>query len=202
MTEEGWRALQRHLLTRYTDFRKRLTRYLGSADSANDALHDTWLRLQRGGELASVQNADSYLYTMAVNMASNNRRSDHRRLGAAEVEELLDIADDLPDSERAVEARTELEAVVRIIAELPVRQQAILLAARLEGTPRREIAARFGVSERFVQRELQAAHDYCAERLEKIKPGQFRSGLQNVSSIQEALGVDDMPPKRRGPADE
>uniref|UniRef100_Q07NA1 RNA polymerase, sigma-24 subunit, ECF subfamily n=1 Tax=Rhodopseudomonas palustris (strain BisA53) TaxID=316055 RepID=Q07NA1_RHOP5 len=200
MTDGGWATLQRHMLTRYTDLRRRLTRYLGSADLANDALHDTWLRLQRGGELTSVRNADSYLYSIAMNIASNNRRSEHRRLAASEIEELLEIADDSPDSERVLDARTELEAVVQIIAELPIRQQAILLAARLEGTPRRDIAKRFGVSERFVQRELQAAHDYCAARLEKTRPDRFRSKPRDVSSVQEALGLDDKPPMRRKPA--
>jgi RNA polymerase sigma factor (sigma-70 family) len=188
MTEAGWAALQQQLLTHYTDLKKRLTRNLGSADRASEALHDTWLRLQRGGDLSTVRNADTYLYSIALNIASNNRRTENRRLTVSEVQGLLDIPDEAPDSERVVEARAELDAVVKIIAELPARQQAILLAARLEGTTRREIATRFGVSERFVQRELQAAHDYCATRLEKLLPKQFRSGSREVSSLQKAFG--------------
>jgi RNA polymerase sigma-70 factor (ECF subfamily) len=198
MTDAGWAILQRHLLTRYADIKKRLTRYLGSADLANDALHDTWLRLQRGGELATVRNPDTYLYSMAINIAFNRRRADNRYLTASEVEALLDLADDAPNAARVLEARVELEALVTIIGELPVRQQAILLAARLEGVPRREIAARFGVSERFVQRELQEAHDYCATRLEKMMSGRFRSGPGNVSFGREPLGPVGKTPKRSG----
>ncbi|MDI4236714.1 RNA polymerase sigma factor [Bradyrhizobium sp. Arg237L] len=202
MTEAGWAALQRRLLTRYGDLKKRLTRYLGSADLANEALHDTWLRLERGGELTTVRNPDTYLYSMAINIASNLRRAENRRLTAFEVEALLEIGDDAPDAARVLVARTELEALVHIIGELPVRQQAVLLAARLEGVPRREIATRFGVSERFVQRELQAAHDYCATRLEEMMSERFRSVPRAVSSVQKAFGLDGKMPTRSGTDDQ
>src|SRR5262249_49682050 len=125
MTEAGWVVLQRHLLMRYTDFKKRLTRYFGSADRATEALHDTLLRLERGGELTAVRNPDTYLYSMAINIAANNRRGENRRLTTAEVDALIEITDDAPDAARVLEARAELDALVSIIGELPVRQQAI-----------------------------------------------------------------------------
>lgn len=182
MTETGWAALQRHLLIRYVDFKRRLTRYLGSADLASDALHDTWLRLARGGELVTVHNPDSYLYSMAINIASNYRRAESRRLTTAEVDALLNIADDAPDAARALDTREQLEAIVAIIGELPPRQQVILLAARLDGVPRRVLAARFGVSERFVQRELQEAHDACATRLARVLSGRSRLRLRGETA--------------------
>jgi RNA polymerase sigma-70 factor (ECF subfamily) len=188
MTEAGWVTLKQRLLMRYIVFRKRLTRYLGSADLATEALHDTWLRLERGGELTTVHNPDTYLYSMAINIASNQRRAESRRLTTSEVEALLEIEDDTPDVGHMLEARSDLQALVMVIGELPVRQQAILLAARLEGTPRRAIAQRFGISERFVQRELQEAHDYCAERLEKLTTGQFRLVSRQASTDQKQLG--------------
>jgi RNA polymerase sigma-70 factor (ECF subfamily) len=198
MTEAGWAALQRHLLSRYTDIKQRLTRYLGSADLASEALHETWLRLQRGGELAAVRNADAYLYSMAINMAANRRRAEKRRLTTQEVDALLEIADDAPDAGHVLEARVELDALVSIIGELPVRQQAVLLAARLEGAPRRDIAARFGISERLVQRDLQQAHDYCATRLEKFLSARFRSVPREVSIEQGTFRRGNGKPGRSG----
>jgi RNA polymerase sigma factor (sigma-70 family) len=189
MTEAGWAALQHRLLMRYTVLKKRLTHYLGSADLASDALQDTWLRLERGGELTTVRNLDTYLYTMAVNIAREIRRTENRRLTTSEIETLLEIVDEAPDAARTVEAHAELEVLAAIIEELPTRQQAILLAARLDGMPRRDIAQRFGVSVRFVQRELQEAHDYCAARLEKLTGDQFRSGLREASTGQKSLGT-------------
>ena len=187
MTEAGWAVLQQRLLMRYAFFKKRLTKYLGSADLAADALQDTWLRLERGGELSTLRSPDNYLYSMAVNIARNHIQVASRRLSSSEIEALLEIEDEAPDAARVVEARSSLQALVAIIAELPERQQAILLAARVDGLSRREIAQRFGVSVRFVQRELQEAQVYCVERSRKLTHNSFTSVPRELSTDQKSL---------------
>jgi RNA polymerase sigma factor (sigma-70 family) len=202
MTDPGWLALQQRLLARYTIFKKRLTKYLGSADLAGDVLQDTWLRLARGGELNAVRSPDNYLYSMAVNIARNHIQAESRRLSASEIESLLDIADDAPDPARVAEARSDLQAFVSIIKELPERQQAILLAARVDGRSRQDIADRFGVSVRFVQRELQEAQIYCIERSRKLMENSFRPQSQELSTDRRAIPSPDRKAQRDGAADE
>jgi hypothetical protein len=54
MAETTW-ALLRDLLTdRYTEFKVRLTRRLGSEELASESLHETWLRLNRSGHVGSI----------------------------------------------------------------------------------------------------------------------------------------------------
>jgi len=190
MTEAGWAALQQRLLLRYGELKKRLTRYLGSAERAGDALHDTWLRLERGGDLARVRSPDTYLFRVAINMARDNLRSENRLVTTSDAQTLLGIADEAPDAARAAEGRSDIRALAAIMAELPPRRKAILLAARLEGLSRRDIAERYGVSVRFVHRELQAAQDYCAARLEKLSADEFISGPRESSLGQGSLGVE------------
>lgn len=194
MTETSLAALRRHLLLRYNDLKARLTRRLGSADLASDALQDTWLRLEDGNNIAAVRHADAYLFRTAVNIANDHRRAEARRLTTDEVEALLDIADDRPDPMRVSEARSELLALEDVMAELPPRQRAILLAARLDELPRREIARRFRISVRLVQRELQEAQDYCAARLRRSSVS-FTSGRRETSYQQSPLdAAADKPP--------
>jgi RNA polymerase sigma-70 factor (ECF subfamily) len=182
---------------RYDDFKLRLARRLGSAELAGDALQDTWLKLQQDDGIAAVRSDAAYLFRIAVNIARDRRRAEKRRLTTSEVETLLNVADDGPNPERVAETRSELRALQRIMAELPPRQCAILLAARLEGLPRQEIARRFRISVRMVQRELQDAQDYCAARLKRTSQ---KVALANVGRIKakesslEASRFDAAPP--------
>jgi RNA polymerase sigma factor (sigma-70 family) len=190
MTQAGWAALQQRLLLRYGELKRRLTRYLGSAELAGDALHDTWLRLQRGGDLAEIRSPDTYLFRVAINMARDNFRSEHRLVTTSDARTLLGIVDDMPDAARTAEVRSEIRALSAIMAELPPRQKAILLAATVDGLSRREIGERYGVSLRFVYRELQAAQDYCAARLQKLAAGEFMSGLRESSPGRDAFELE------------
>jgi RNA polymerase sigma factor (sigma-70 family) len=198
MTQAGWAALQRLLLLRYDVLKRRLTRRLGSADLAGDALQDTWLRLERGGDLAQIRSPDTYLFNVAVNIARNNLRSETRLVTTSDAETLLGIVDEAPDAARNAESRSDLRMLMTVIAELPPRQKAILAAARLEGIGRREIAQRYGVSVRYVHRELQAAQDYLAERLEKLPGREFRPPPREASLRQDTLATPTGKPRTPG----
>lgn len=189
MTQAGWIALQQLLLLRYEELKKRLTRHLGSAELAGDALHDTWLRLERGGDLAQIRSPDTYLFRVAINIARDNLRSENRLVTTSDAATLLGIVDEAPDAARDAEGRSDWQLLMAVMAELPPRQKAILLAARIEGMGRSEIAQRYGVSVRYVHRELQSAQDYCAERLEEFAAGEFISTPRESSLVQEALGT-------------
>ncbi len=169
MTDTSLVALRRLLLHRYEDLKSRLARHLGSSELAGEALQDTWLRLERGEGIATVHSHDAYLFRIDVNLARDRQRTEDRRLVTNEVESLLMVVDDAPDSEQIVAARSDLRALEAVMAELPPRQRAILLAARLDGLPRDEIARRYRISRRLVQRELQEAQDYCAARMKRPK---------------------------------
>ena len=159
--------LRHLLLADYADLTKRLTRRLGSSDLAGEALQETFLRLERTAEIPSVRSPKAYLFRMAVNVAADRRRAEARRLTASEVDSWLDIVDESPDPCRNVEARSEVEALKRAIAELPARRREIFLAARLEDIPTGEIAKRFRLTRRTIEIELKHALEHCASRLKR-----------------------------------
>lgn len=161
---ETLRAL---LIEKYSDLKHRLARRLGSADWAEDALQDTYLRLN-GMEVAGrIRNPTAYVIRAAFNIALNQRRAENRRLGASEVEALLHIADEAPDALRIVESRADIIRLKEVMAELSPRAREILLAARLDGLSRQEIAQRFGISVSMVEKELKWAQEYCADRFRR-----------------------------------
>lgn len=168
MTLDSTRELLRQtLLTRYDDLRKRLTRRLGSAELANDALQDTFLRLETMADTGPIQRPLAYLFRTALNIGINRRVAESRLLTASEIDALLDIPDETPDPARIAEARSEISALSRALAELPVRRRQIFLASWVDGIPHPELAGRFGVSLRTIQSELRSAVDHCAKRLHR-----------------------------------
>jgi RNA polymerase sigma-70 factor (ECF subfamily) len=162
---DGFANLRDVFVARYDDLRTRLTRRLGSAELASEALQDTYIRLDQATGLASVRSPMAFLFRMAMNIAIDRQRARNRRLTGHEVDVLLDVADDAPDPERIVDARREIEALVAIMAELSPRQRTVLLLARVDGMTQRRIAEQVGISLSLVEKELKVAQEYCAARL-------------------------------------
>lgn len=160
MSEADRATLQNLLVENYNSLSRRLARRLGSEESADEALQDTFLRLQRGAEIGDVRSPKDYLFKIALNIAADQRRARLRKLTTDEVDALLDIADDAPTPERVVEARSELQALLRAMEELPERRREIFKAALLEKVPRRDLAIRFGVSVRTIDFEVQRALEH------------------------------------------
>jgi RNA polymerase sigma-70 factor, ECF subfamily len=169
MTDSSLAVIRRLFVDRYDDFKRRLAKHLGSDDLAGDALHDAWLRLESTEAIGIVQSPPNYLFRIALNAASNQRRLQKRHASAVEVERLLELPDGAPNPEETTAARSDLAAFKAILAELPPRRRAIFLAARMANIPRQEIADRLGVSRRLVAKELLLAHEHCVARYSELK---------------------------------
>ena len=169
MTETPSAGLRRLFLDRYDELKMRLAQRLGSTDVAGDVMQDTWLRLARAEAIGAVRNPGSYLLRVVLNVAEDRRRAERRHLSAAEIDKLLHLADEAPDPAQVAEARSDHDALAAVLAELPPRRRAILLAARLDNLPRQEIADRLGISLRLVSKELHLAHEYCVARRSGMK---------------------------------
>lgn len=181
MSDTGWSNLRDLLLDGYADFARRLGRRLGSDDLANEALHETYLRLERGGEAPPIHSPRAYLMRMAMNVANTLRVAERRRIGVSEGEALLELIDERPDPERAALARKEIEALDRAVGEMPARRQEIFRAVFREEASQRQIAERLGISVRTVQLELSAAIEHCALRLGRGGEKRFASTPPDAS---------------------
>lgn len=165
MSDTSLALVRQFLLDRYDDLKHRLTLRLGSSDLAGDALQDAWLNIHRANTLGVIRNPGNYIFGVAMNAARDRMRdASNRILSAAEVEGLLEIVDEAPSPADMVEAQSDWRLLEAILQELPARRREILLMARLDGTPRAEIARQLGISLRLVEKELQLAQEYCIAR--------------------------------------
>lgn len=163
------------LVATYPELKRRLAGRLGSIELASDALQDTYMRLHRADDLGEVRNPKSYLFRMAINIASNNARSEARHLSTADVETLIGVRDQAPGPMQIAEGRSELAAVQRAIEALPIRRRAIFRRIWVDRIAFDEIALEFNVSVRTIRYELllatrhlhSATQNFCIEGLQK-----------------------------------
>ncbi|OYU91960.1 MAG: RNA polymerase subunit sigma-24 [Bradyrhizobiaceae bacterium PARB1] len=179
---QSWASLRTLLVDEYEQLRRRLARRLGSTDLANEALQETWLRLERSGEPGALKRPDAYLLRIALNVAADRRDTERRRLALSEVEMLRHLDDDELDPERFAESRSDIAALTEALNELQPRCRAIFVAARLDEIPHKIIAAKYGISTRMVERELKRALEHCSQRLERISHSQFGSAPSKPST--------------------
>lgn len=142
-------------------------------------------------DVNGVQNPLGYLFRMALNVAADQRKAQSRLLYYTEIEELMQSTDDALDPASAAVALREVEQLQRALYKLPSRRRAILLASRVEGVPHRDIAARFGVSTRTVEKELKVALLYCGDWLDREVMQRFGPGAGKPSTWETQAPTDD-----------
>ncbi|MEP9359947.1 RNA polymerase sigma factor [Sphingomonas sp. KR3-1] len=173
-------SLKENLTAHYSEFARRLGVRLGSRDLAHETLAELFIKIEAAANPPAPRNPRAYLYRMAINLATDRRRSEARHLSRADVDALLDVPDPSPDALREAEARSEIDALRLALRELPERQREVLLASRLERTSNAELALRYGVSTRTVETDLKRAVEHCSQRLERkvvqrFGPARFRT---------------------------
>ncbi len=180
--------MRRFFVAGYDELRTRLTHRLGSAELAHDVLHETWLSLDRVVPAGPVQSPRGYLLRMAVNVALKHWGAENVSLPWSTPRPRLDWVDDAPGPERSAVARSEVEILVRALADLTPRRREILLASRLENIPLHVIAARLDVSQRLVEIELKHALAHCALRLGREVVQRFgpRPSKRSLSETPES----------------
>ncbi len=165
MSDTNRARLRGQLVENYSSLIKQLTRRLGSVDFAYEALHETFLRLDRVSDATPVRSPTDYIFRTAINVAKDRQKARNYRVSASEIDALLDVSDDAPDPARIVEARLEVEAFKRALSELPDRPREVLRSIAIEGKSPHEVAVRLDVSLRTVESDLRQALKHCAEEL-------------------------------------
>jgi RNA polymerase sigma factor (sigma-70 family) len=167
MADHVWASLRQTIVLRYGEIKTRLMRSLGSRELADEVLHETYLRLHRADAVSAIEQPESYIYRVALNIAADRRRETRRRASQAEVLAAIALREPAPDLAQEMEVRFEVEALKGALAELTPRRRAILIAARVDGLSHDVIATRFKISRTMVQKELRHAIGHCVARLEK-----------------------------------
>lgn len=138
-----------------------LTAKLGDKHDAQDVLQSVYLRTLSFAAEHSIDNAKALIFRIAAHLAVDELRrrrrvqtNFHVAAGIDEEDLALSVRSDLPNSEAALIAREELDAVVKALDKLPRNVKTAFLMNRVYGDTYAEIAAELGVSVSSVEKYM------------------------------------------------
>lgn len=162
LTAEGDEDSFRQLVERHQDRLVGLCqRLLGDREEALDAAQEVFLKTYRqAGSLQPKGELFTWMYRVATNFCLNRirRRKLARFLSLTpdpqDEAPSLDPLDRAPDALAALEARRRWQQTLEEIEALPESQRVVLILARFEGLPYRQIGEILGISEGAVESRL------------------------------------------------
>jgi RNA polymerase sigma factor (sigma-70 family) len=128
----------------------------------DDVVQESYRRVWQAAAKQKIRSAKAFLFTVARRLALDHVR--HTRVspiesvghlaGLAVVEDGRDLVEDVGRRER-------LELLAEAISQLPDRCREVFLLYKIQGLPRREAAARLGLSEKTVEVHTARAMRHC-----------------------------------------
>ncbi len=143
-----------------------LKRYIRGAFPAvrdvEDVVQESYLRLWRARAAAPVRSAKALLFCVARHLAIDLVRHD-RRSPFVRVEDLdvLSVAEGTPAVPASLERQEKVQLLSAAIDALPERCRTVVLLRKFELLPTQEVAARLGISERAVEKQLERGVERC-----------------------------------------
>lgn len=159
-------------LTQRVILLRTLQRMVNNPSTAEDLLHETYLRVTRALNERTVEHLEPFVFQTARNLALDHLRS--RRIQSRTVLEDVptDVIEGVPSSlsppEEAHQAAQLLERLSVSLSQLSARQQRIFILSRLHGCSYQEIAQALEVSLSTVQKELKLIMAICVGVADRI----------------------------------
>ncbi len=137
--------------------RRRLS---GNSENAADLAHDTFERVMRSESRAAFDEPRGFLTTVAKRLLIDQSR--RRAIEQAYLETLASRSEALePSPETHALVVEALDAVCRMMEQLPPRVRRVFVLAQVEGLPYLDIARQLGISVAAVQRDMVKAWQHC-----------------------------------------
>ena len=141
-------------------------RMVRNPSTAEDLVQETFLRMLRYQAIENPGERRALLFRVAASVVADRRRhaksrreNDHCALDGQE------LISDVPQPDRNLANHQHLVSLQRAILALPPRCREVFLLHRFEGLSYRDIARRFGTSERTVENQISHALAVCRRAL-------------------------------------
>ena len=134
-------------------------------EAAEDCVQDVFMRLARVAD-PGVENSEAYLSKVARHVLIDRaRRASVRFEGMHDPIADLQLVSSEGSPSRILEGREALEQAAKALRELPERTRNIFLLNRLDGLTYTQLAARYAVNVKVIEREMSKALSHLRQRL-------------------------------------
>jgi RNA polymerase sigma factor (sigma-70 family) len=147
-----------------------LTCRLKSAQEAKEVAQEAYVRMLQLDEPSAVSYLRAFLFKTAANLAADRLKSATRRGRIDQMAFFQDQAHE-PPPENGISAQQELQALMRILDELPPRCRYAFIMHRFHGNSVAEVAALMNLSTRTIQLYVERALVFCRDRLRQTSGG-------------------------------
>jgi RNA polymerase sigma factor (sigma-70 family) len=137
---------------------------------AVDLAQEVYVRMLRVPDLDAIRNPESYLFTVASNLAKEHARLERRDCGALDVDDPLVEAQlaELPAFGGELDRAVRIRRLREVLQQLPPKCHAAVVLQYWHGMSYEEIAQRLGVSTHMVKKYLSQALLHCRRRMARL----------------------------------
>jgi len=137
---------------------------------AVDLAQEVYVRMLRVPDMEAIRNPESYLFTVASNLAKEHARRDRRDWAALDVEDPLVEAQlaELPAFGGELDRAARIKRLREVLQQLPPKCHAAVVMQYWHGMSYEEIAQRLGVSTHMVKKYLSQALVHCRRRMARL----------------------------------
>ncbi len=154
----------------YDELKAFLIRKVGCPSTADEILHETWMRAVTRVPKNPIKHPRAFLYRIANNLLIDRIRKERR-------DSRVIVPGNLPESAPAKEApldsgligRERLSALQQAINELPPKCKQAFTMRKIELLDQEEIAKRLGISRNMVEKHLRKALYHCMKRMNELE---------------------------------
>jgi RNA polymerase sigma factor (sigma-70 family) len=134
----------------------------------DDLIQESYRRLIRAHAAGRVDDAKSYLFTTAKNIALDLwRRNRAGSIDSSVNADVSSVLDNAPDAADALNSAQEFELLKQGLNTLPERCREIMILRKFQGLPNQAIAEKLGISVHTVNAQLVSGLVRCRRYLRK-----------------------------------
>jgi RNA polymerase sigma factor (sigma-70 family) len=145
---------------------RRVRRHPDAAELAQEV----YLRMLRVPEMEAIRNPESYLYTVASNLAKEHARHTGKDADAIDIDDPLvqqQLAE-LPAFGGQLDTEQRIKRLREVLHQLPPKCHAAVVLQYWHGLSYEDIAQRLGVSTHMVKKYLSQALVHCRRRMARL----------------------------------